>query len=558
MSVAPAPVVSPRPGPGRPDLVPARSKRPGPSGLWIGLIVALAMVGGALLYQQRNNKGSSPAPAMTSLRTAKVAPGAVERTVRLTGVTAAANFVSLVTPQLRGSRTDKLRDASASSTTTASSSSSTSATSASGSSTATSGSGSTTASSSSAPDASSAFQSATSRFGGTLRGSAAATSSSKAGSATQSATMGPNGLGTAADSLPGGAGGGGGGGDFQLVLQDVVAPGARVKKGQQVAEFDRQYMLLRLEDYRSSVRQSEDGMKTRKANLTITRNAHDQLIASAKADLDKAKLDLKTIPVLSAIDAERAKLAVEQAEAKYKQLLAEVKWVQTSQDADIRNSELDLEQGRVELKRAETNTEKMLVKAPIDGIAVMQSIFRGGDFGQIQKGDQLWPGMFFMQVVDPSSMVINSSVNQVDVENLRIGSKAKVRFDAYPGLELPAHVDSIAAVTKPGGFRANFVREVPVRLRIDKMDPRVIPDLSVSADVLIEAESSAAATVPAGAVFEEGKLRKTYVMVQSAAGWEQRPVEVGVRNYVLASIKSGLRPGEVVALDRPHPAEEQP
>ena len=472
-------------------------------------------------------------------------------TVRITGVTAAANYVSLITPQLRGSRADGLRTSTASTpgaTTTATQSTSSSASA-----------GSDASVSSSAPGASSAFQSATKRFGSTLRGSSSGSgASASANTPAQSASMGPTGIGTAADSLPGGGGNGTGPGGFMLVLQHVVKPGSHVKKGDVIAEFDRQYMMLRLDDYRASVAQADSSFTKQKAELDITRNAHEQLIASAKADLDKAKLDLKTVPVLSVIDAERAKLAMDQADAKYKQLLAEVKFVLASQEADLRNAELSLQQAKLELKRAEVNTDRMSVAAPIDGLAVMQSMFRGGDFGQIQQGDQLWPGMFFMQVVNPSSMVINSTVNQVDVDKFRVGTKAKIHFDAYPGLELPAHVESIAAVTKPGGFRASFVREVPVRLKLDAMDPRVIPDLSVSADVVLEAEASKTAIVPAASVWSEGSLGKTYVLVQQSSGWERRPVGLGVQNAVSAAVKSGLRQGEVVALDRPSNLAETP
>ena len=95
-------------------------------------------------------------------------------------------------------------------------------------------------------------------------------------------------------------------------------------------------------------------------------------------------------------------------------------------------------------------------------------------------------------------MVINATVNQVDVQNLRLGQKARIHFDAYPGLELPAHVDSIAAVTKPGMFRAQFVKEVAVRLKLDAMDNRVIPDLSVSAEIMEDSDTAALAVAPMG------------------------------------------------------------
>lgn len=375
--------------------------------------------------------------------------------------------------------------------------------------------------------------------------------------------MGPDGIGNAAESLPSGSNQGGGGNgngptDFALVLQEVVSPGTRVEQGEVVAEFDRQLMLTRLDDYRAVVVQSEANLIKQKAELEITRKAHDQLIGSSEGALDKARLDMKTIPVLSAIDAERTKLALDEAEARYQQLLKEVKFVQISQDADIRNAELVLQQSKLELKRAEANTEKMIGKAPIDGLAVMQTTFRGAEFGQIQKGDQLWPGQFYMQIVDVSSMIVSANVNQVDVEKLRLGQKATVRFDAYPGLELPAHVISVAAVTKPGGFRASFVKEVPVRLKIDKADSHVIPDLSVSADIIVGSESRAGAVAPAGSIFREGSLAKPVVYVQQASGWARRDVELGIHNNIAAVIKSGLRPGEVVALDRPGSSGETP
>jgi multidrug resistance efflux pump len=227
-----------------------------------------------------------------------------------------------------------------------------------------------------------------------------------------------------------------------------------------------------------------------------------------------------------------------------------VPFVLASERADTRVSELDLKQANLELKRAEMNAEKMISRAPIDGLVVMQNMFRGGEFGQIQQGDQLWPGMFFMQIVDPRSMVINATVNQVDAETVHIGQKARVHFDAYPDLVLPAHVEAVAAMSKPGMFRAQFVRDVAVRLKIDEMDKRVIPDLSVSVDLVEESESQAAAVAPLGSIFHDAAGSKPFVWVRTALGWRRRDVEIGLHNNLVAAVK-GLQPGEVVALDVP-------
>jgi len=224
--------------------------------------------------------------------------------------------------------------------------------------------------------------------------------------------------------------------------------------------------------------------------------------------------------------------------------------VETSHRAQLRATEIDRDQAKIELERAEKNINRMIVRAPIDGIVVMQSIWRGGDMGQVQQGDQIPPGMFFMSIVDPSSMVINATVNQVDSEMLRLGMKAVARLDAYPGLELPASIQGIAAMARTGGWRASFVREIPVRLKLDRIDPRVIPDLSASAEILLSSEPRAA-VLPLAAVFREPDGERPFVFVQSPAGWQRREVELGLSNNIAVAARSGVKPGDVVATEKP-------
>jgi len=412
-----------------------------------------------------------------------------------------------------------------------------------------------TSSADSSGSSSSSFRAATSRAAQSSAISRGG-GSSGASRSSSSTSLGSDGLGTTSGSLGQGLGGGppgssrGGGGEFGLVLQEVAKSGSTAKKGDVVAEFDRQFVLTRLDDYRASGLQAEASLRKQKAQLEVTRKAHEQLVDAAKGAVARADLDLKTTPVRSAIDSERLRLALEEAQAKHKQLLAEVKFVEISEGSQIRNAEIELDKSKVELQRAEANADRMISKAPIDGLVVMMQTFRGGEFGQIQQGDQVYAGQPFMQIVDLRSMVINATVNQADVESLRIGQKARIRFDAYPDLELPAKVFSIGAMTKPGGFRSNFMKEIPVRLRLEKMDSRVIPDLTVSADVVVEREEQAAAMAPLESIFRDAEA-KPYVLVRAPNGWRKREVELGLVNNVAAAIRSGVRAGEVIALEPP-------
>jgi HlyD family secretion protein len=346
----------------------------------------------------------------------------------------------------------------------------------------------------------------------------------------------------------GGPGGPGGMGDFSLVLMELAKPGSRVKTGDVVAKFDPQNQLQRLDDFKDSAIQQENMVRKMMANLAAVKESHDQQVRTAKADWDRAILDLKTADVRSAIDAEKFKLSVEEAEAKYKQLVAESALVEESQRAQIRSSELNRDQSKIEMGRAENNVQKMTMKSPMDGIVVMQSIVRNGEFGQIREGDQVQAGMPFVQIVDPSSMVLNATVNQVDAERLRLGMKATIRIDAYPDIELTGTLMGIGAMAKSSTFRARYVGEIPVRLKIDKIDPRVIPDLTGSAEIAIAAEKNTL-LAPRSAVFTEEA--GAFVFTQGPEGWIKKKVELGLPNFTMVAIRSGVQKGDVVALRRP-------
>jgi len=556
----------PRPAP---ELVPAPVRRRKPS-LWWWLLPLILVAGVGLYWKLARDRAArqSVAGAVAQVPAVAVDVRPLERTIRVSGTTRAEKYASLIVPRLEGSRSGRGRQAQSNliqanstitvaSTSTVARSSTSSRLSQTGlvaSSGDTGGGG-----FSGAPrSGSSAMRAATSRVGSAP---AAASSSSNISSTAQSSTaLGDTGLGSTASSLSGGAagppaiGGAGGGGrrrgDFHLALQKLAPAGIRVKKGDVVAEFDRQFMLLRLEDYKASVAQTVAAFEKGKADLQVTRKAHDQSVLAAKSNLEKARLDIKATPVLSPIDTERLKLALEEAEAQYRQLLEEVRYIGIAEKAQIRTAELEVKQAEVELRRAENNVDKLVAKAPIDGMLVHLNVFRGGEFGQVREGDELWGGMPFVQIVEPDSMVIDAKVNQVDADKIRIGQRAHVRFDAFPDLVLPARVYSVGTVAVARQYRQEYVKEVPVLLKLEQMDPRVIPDLSASVEIVIEKEDKAV-TVPAEALFTDPGDPQRYVYVKSGAGWRKRPVEIGLRNHVAAAVRSGLEPGEVVALRRP-------
>jgi multidrug resistance efflux pump len=341
-------------------------------------------------------------------------------------------------------------------------------------------------------------------------------------------------------------------GGSQLVLLKLAPPGSRVKKEEVVAEFDRQWQMQKIEDQHAEVTQDEAATVKRRAELDVLMQAEEQTVRLAKANLDKARLDLQTAEILSAIDAEKLKLAVEEAAAHYRQVQEEIKLMETSQKAEIRGLEITRDRAAIEMKRAQANAEKMLMRAPIDGIAVAQSIWRSGQFGQVQEGDQLWPGQSFLQVVNPTVMVLNAAVNQAESQAFRLGQRAQIRLDAYPGEVWPGRLLSMGAMAGGsvfgfrGGSRELYVKQIPMRFMIEAQDSRIIPDLSSSATVLLGEEKNAL-LAPRAAMLEEGGA--LYVRGKRRDGtWEKRRVELGLANDTQAVVRAGLQKGEEVAL----------
>jgi multidrug resistance efflux pump len=448
-------------------------------------------------------------PGNVVLQSASVGFGELQTTVRVTGVIAAERFAALMVPQVRGSRSDRGRSSSGAS--------------------------------SSSPTLT--VTSNASSGGDRSRSGFATTYSSRSSSSSSSAS-------DEGGSQSSGSSGGGrrGGSDFTMVLLALAPAGGSVKKGDVVAEFDRQFQVLRADDYKDSVSQMEAGLQKMRADLAVTKEIHDQQVRAAKAAWDKAELDLKTIEVRSAIQTENYRLAVSENKARYEQLVQEDKLLVESQRAQMKAAEIDRDQAKIELQRAQNNVDKLIMKAPMSGIVVMQSIFRGGDFGQIQKGDQVYSGQMFMTIVDPSSMVLNATVNQVDAEKLRLGAKARVKLDAYSDIEVPASLIGIGAMAKTSSFRANWVSDIPIRLKLDRVESRIIPDLTASAEVIIQSEREAVIAPRAG-VFEENGT--PFVFLRGPSGWIRKDVEVGLSNHIGVTVRSGLRKGDIIALQRP-------
>jgi multidrug resistance efflux pump len=264
---------------------------------------------------------------------------------------------------------------------------------------------------------------------------------------------------------------------------------------------------------------------------------------------------LRTATVRSDIEAQILRLAAQEADASWKQLQEEFELMKRANEMELRVAELALAMEENHLGRHLHDFEQMTIRAPISGLVVLMSQFNNGQFTQVAAGDQVNPGNLFMQIVDLSEMVLTASVNQADTQLVELGQKVTVVVDAYPDLKLEGKIAGVGALAISGGgssgnwsrgTRPDWMRSVEVRIAISSDDPRILPDLTAAADIVLS-EWPGQLIVPRSAI-RHNENGEALVQVRDASGFITRKVEIGALTDTQASITAGLSEGEAVAV----------
>lgn len=333
-----------------------------------------------------------------------------------------------------------------------------------------------------------------------------------------------------------------------LVLIKLATAGTVIRKDDLLAEIDAQPIKDHVDDLDALVAQANGDIRKRQAEQAIEMETLRQTVRAAKAALDKAKLDNGAAEIRMPIDKELLQLGIQEADAQYKELQTELATTAEKQRAEIRVLEYTLDRHTRHRDRHRRDVTRFTMHAPIGGLIVMQSVWRSGDFGQIQEGDQVWPGQPFMKIVDSNSMQVEARINQVESEDVRIGQPARVNFDAFPGLRLEGKVRSVGAMGVGGWNENYYIRSIPVVISLGSTDSRVIPDLSASGDIVVGHKENAL-LAPLEAVETEGG--KPVVYVKRGDSFARRAVQLGERNNTQIEILAGLQAGDEIALGRP-------
>jgi membrane fusion protein (multidrug efflux system) len=276
-----------------------------------------------------------------------------------------------------------------------------------------------------------------------------------------------------------------------LTVTGLAPSGTRVRQGEVIAEFDRQ---AQMQDYIN--KQAEYVDLSNKAAAAQAKEVADRAkdetdIEQAESALSKAQLEMQKVELFSKIDAEKAQETLEEAKATLQQLRTTFDLKRQAAQAAVRLLEIQRDRAKQVMDHAQSNAALMKIHSPIDGIVVLNTIWKEGKMGEVQEGDQVRPGITFMQVVDPSQMQVRALVNQEDFLGLRIGIPVLIHLDAYPDLAFRGRLEEMAPIGRNGDFSPK-VRTFGVVFSIEGNDARLMPDLSAAVDVSPAAQNGSA------------------------------------------------------------------
>ena len=294
----------------------------------------------------------------------------------------------------------------------------------------------------------------------------------------------------------------------------------------------------------------EEGMEV-KENQLIARlddSTTKQTYALAKSQLESARTRLREVEVRLA-EAERTLRRTEQLRAD--------KLVSESQ-LDAAQSEVAATRARLEALRSEVDVaertvrvreqdlEDLMVRAPFDGVVVSKDAQPGEMVSPISAGGG-FTRTGIATIVDMTSREIEVDVNESFINRVRDNQRTEAVLDAYPDWIIPSHVINIV----PTADRQKAT--VRVRIGLDQLEPRILPDMGVKVSFLENRDGEdrnaaprAIVKLPANAIVREGEA--TFVWRIRDDKVERVAVRTGGERDGQVEVLSGINAGETVAL----------
>jgi len=337
-----------------------------------------------------------------------------------------------------------------------------------------------------------------------------------------------------------------------LKIAWIADDGTIVKKGDVVVRFDPsdfQRDLLGGQDDRAAagnkITKSDALASTTAENLRRDAGQADVELAAAKRfHFDDAEAFSRYQRIESSIDQTLAADKKEHAES-----VLTVRHQLARADREILG--IDEKKAGLKIRNAEQGLHALELRAPYDGILVLQRDWRG-DVPRV--GNTVWPGSPIGEIPDLHAMKAEVFVLEADAAGLAVGEKASVSLESNPLVRYPGSVTQVDKLARPR-IRGVPVQYFGVTVSLDRTDPKVMkPGARVRAVLDVEDRKNVF-SIPRQALFE--KEGKKFVYRKRGGRFDAVPVVIATSSPGRVVIARGIVAGDVLAMRDPTASEQR-
>jgi HlyD family secretion protein len=288
--------------------------------------------------------------------------------------------------------------------------------------------------------------------------------------------------------------------------------------------------------------------------ISLTELQADELaMKKALLDLELAKGELtlletythqRSIDELNSL-VEQTQMALERARRK-----ASADVLQA--EADLRAKQADFKQQQDQLAKALDQISKSKIYAPREGLVVYASSTRAnwrGNDQPLEEGQQVRERQELIYLPTADEMMAQVKIQEASLDIVKVGMAARITVDALPGRRFTGRVVRIAPLPDASSAWMNpDLKVYDTDIHLIESDPALRTGMNCTVEI-VAAHYEKTLYVPVQAVVRHGMEPNVYV--RSVAGFQPRPVELGLDNNRLVRIVKGLSAGEIVSLAPP-------
>lgn len=248
--------------------------------------------------------------------------------------------------------------------------------------------------------------------------------------------------------------------------------GAFSREKDLVVEFDDAEVISRLEEKQLELDQIDEQIKKSQADLAIRDNQDQVELLRARYSVRRAELEVKKNELISAIDAKKNQLTLDETRRRLKQLESDIKSRQEQAQAELAVLREKKNKATLEMSRERARLSQVKLLAPISGlVAIKQNrssvMMFGMQLPDIREGDQVQPGTPVADILDLSEMEVLAKVGELDRANLREGQEVTMKLDAIADKTFTGTIKSMSGTASANAFSGDVQKKFDVVFSIE-------------------------------------------------------------------------------------------